>query len=351
MPRNSKKPAKKTTPLPWYKRSVKFVRRRIEGFLARRPHRSFRLTRRRDYVRPLELPGYFSFTNEVYRTTWRYRRYFLPLIALYLILYGVLVGISSQETYSNLSVAIQESGTEALGGDWGAFSQAGALLISVATSGLSSASSEAQQIFAVLITIMMWLTIVWLLRNKMAGHAVKLRDALYNSGAPLFASIVVTLVILVQLIPIAIAAIGYTAASSTGLLDGGVEAMLFWLAAGLLAILSLFWITSSLFSMVIITLPGMYPFRALKTSGDIVLGRRVRLLLRWVWMMLTVLLFWAIVLLVFIFIDMGIKALLPQISWLPIVPFVLLVLGAITVVWISVYIYLLYRKVVEYAAQ
>jgi hypothetical protein len=263
----------------------------------------------------------------------------------------VLVGISSQETYSNLSVAIQESGTEALGGDWGAFSQAGALLISVATSGLSSASSEAQQIFAVLITIMMWLTIVWLLRNKMAGHAVKLRDALYNSGAPLFASIVVTLVILVQLIPIAIAAIGYTAASSTGLLDGGVEAMLFWLAAGLLAILSLFWITSSLFSMVIITLPGMYPFRALKTSGDIVLGRRVRLLLRWVWMMLTVLLFWAIVLLVFIFIDMGIKALLPQISWLPIVPFVLLVLGAITVVWISVYIYLLYRKVVEYAAQ
>ncbi len=354
MPKSSKAAStkkKSASPERWYKRAVTNTRSSIDDFLARRPHRSFRRTRRRDYVRTLALPGYVSFTNEVHQTVWKLKEYFLPLLAVYIILYGILLGIGSQETYSALNDALQSAGNEVLGGDWGALNQAGLLFASVATSGISEALTEAQQIFAVLLTVMIWLTVVWLLRNRLAGHKVKLRDAVYSSGSPLFATIVVALVIAIQLLPAALAAIGLSAASASGLLDSGVEAMLFWLGAGLLSILSLYWITSSLFALVIITLPGMYPFRALKASGDIVLGRRIQLLLRWLWMILTVVVAWAVILIPIILIDMWLKSIWPQIEWVPIVPFALLVMGSLTIVWTSVYIYLLYRKVVDNATE
>lgn len=329
-------------------RTRKSIKKRLDTYLESRPHRSFRRTRRRDYVRPIKLPGYIAFTNEVYRTVWGYRRLFIPLLVIYLVLYSILVGIASQETYGNLSDTIKELGTEAFGGSFSALGQAGVLFLSIGTAGITGSLSEAQQIFSVLLLLMLWLTIVWLLRNKMAGHTVRMRDGLYSSGAPLFASLIVALVIVVQLLPIGVAAIGYSAASSSGLLNGGVEAMLFWIAAGLLAILSLYWVMSSLFAMVIVTLPGMYPWRALRSSSKIVMGRRIMLLLRTLWMILVVALVWAVLLIPFILLDMWLKSLWSQIAWLPIVPVVLMIASALAAVWVFTYIYLLYRKVVDY---
>ena len=40
------------------------LKTRRAHFLKRRPHRSFRLTRRRDYVRSLHIPGYWSLTTQ-----------------------------------------------------------------------------------------------------------------------------------------------------------------------------------------------------------------------------------------------------------------------------------------------
>ncbi|HWT40870.1 MAG TPA: hypothetical protein VN081_06435, partial [Dongiaceae bacterium] len=204
-----------------------------------------------------------------------------------------------------------------------------------------------QQIFAVLLFLMLWLTVVWLLRNLLAGHKVRMRDGLYSSGSPLFATMVIVFVVLLQLLPIGIAMIGYAAANSSGLLAGGVEAMLFWVGASLLGVLSLYWITSSLFAMVMVTLPGMYPWRALRTAGDIVFGRRIKLLLRWLWMLLAIAALWAVVLIPFILIDLWVKSLWPQVEWLPIVPVIVLLLSSFTALWASTYIYLLYRKVVD----
>ncbi len=320
---------------------------RTQSFLARRPHRSFRITRRRDAVRPLALPGNIAFTAEVTRTLWKHKRLFLSLGAVYVIFYGVLVGMQSQSDYNTFSQALSETGEDLFSGNWGAVGQAGVLLATIASTNLGSETTDAQQILAVLIFLLTWLTTVWLLRNILAGHKVKLRDGLYSSAAPLFAMIVVAAVIVVQLLPVALAALGYSAAASTGLLEGGAAAMLFWLAAGFLAILSLFWITSSLFAMVIVTLPGMYPFKALGVAGDVVLGRRVPILLRWLWMMLAVLVAAAVVMIPIILLDMGLKNLWPVIEWLPIVPFTFLVFAAFATIWAASYVYLFYRKVVD----
>ncbi len=352
MPTNSKSKKKvvKKQPEPtvWYKRWYKTARTHASDFLARRPHRSFRRTRRRDYVRPLVLPGVLHFTLEVTSMLWRHRRIFLPLMIVYVLLYALLVGVGSQETYTQVSDFMKENGGSLVEGGLGALTQSGLTLFTLAITGLNTEISDSQQIFAVLLGVMVWLTTVWLLRNILAGHAVKMRDGLYNAGAPLISSLILVFFIALQLLPVAIAAIGYSAATSSGLIaGGGVAAMLFWAAAVLLAILSLFWITSTLFALVIVTLPGMYPYRAFKAAGDIVLGRRVKILLRWVWMALCIVVLWFIVMVPVILLDTWLKGIWTQIAWVPIVPIALLLVSTYSTFWVSTYIYLLYRKVVD----
>ena len=323
------------------------VHRRKAAFLARRPHRSFRRTRRRDYARSLQLPGYVSFTHTVNKTVWKFRKPLLGMVGIYAVLTAVLIGFGSQETYGSLLNILRETGQDAAGGDVDQLGQAFILFASLATSGLTGTLTEVQQVYGALLFLITWLTTVWFLRAQLAGHAVKLRDALYNAGGPLIGTTLLLFVILLQLLPLALATVGYAAASSSGLLESGVAAMLFWFAAGLLGVLSLYWITATFFAMIVITLPGTYPMRALRTAGDMVVGRRLRLLLRFIWMAFVVTLAWALVLIPIIIIDGWLKSLIPAIEAAPIVPLAILLLSSLGVVWTASYTYLLYRKVVE----
>ncbi len=327
------------------------VKQRYDSFLKRRPHRSFRQTRRRDYARSLKLPGYIAFTNYVTRTIWINRKTFGFLGILYALMTVLLVGIASQDLFSTMANTINTTSGDLFASGFGQIGKAGLLFVTAATGGLSQPLTESQQIYAGIITLLTWMTSVWLLRNIMAGHKVKMRDGLYSAGSPIVSTFIIALVFIIQLLPLALAFIGYAAASATGLLDSGVEAMLFWIAAGLLAVLSIYWSTSTFFAMVIVTLPGMYPYRALKTAGDIVVGRRLRILLRLIWMVFMVIFTWAIIMIPIIMLDVWIKSFWTAIAWVPTIPILLLVLGAFTIIWISSYIYLLYRKVVADDAQ
>lgn len=323
------------------------VKNKATRFMARRPHRSFQLTQRRDVVRSLQLPGYFAFTHSVNKTLWRHKKVFIWLAATYAFLTVILIGIGSQETYSTLVSTLQETGSEIFKGNIGQVGQATLLFFTISSLGLTSAPTEAQQLYIIVLGLLIWLTSVWLLRNLLAGHKVKMRDGLYNAGSPIIATFLVAFVLLVQLIPIALAAIAYSAASATGLLDGGVQAMLFWFAAALLAVLSLYWITSTFFALIIVTLPGMYPMRALRTAGDMMVGRRLRILLRILWMAITVALASGAALIPVILIDTGLIHLWPVVDTVPVVPVALMLVGVVAFIWSASYIYLLYRKVVD----
>jgi len=348
MPTNSKSAPKKKTKAPLHKRVITSSRTRLNEYLSRRPHRSFRLTRRRDYVRPLVLPKLLPFTFEVTKMLWVKRRIFGPLMLIYILLYALLVGIGSQETYVQLTEFLKESSSSILEAGGTVWAQTGLTLVTLAMTGLNTELTDAQQIFGVLLGVLAWLTTVWLLRNILAGHKVKMRDGLYNAGAPLISTLIIALIIALQLLPVALAAVGYSAAVSSGLIAaGGVEAMLFWVAAILLSLISLYWISSSFFAMVIVTLPGMYPYAAIKAAGDIVIGRRVKLVLRWVWMLFCIVVLWVIVMLPVILLDTWVKSFWSFIANVPVVPVALVVVSAYTIFWISTYVYLLYRKVVD----
>lgn len=337
------KPSKGSSKQSWFKQ--------WKAWIASRPHRSFRLSRRSEYRQPLELPGLLLFTFEVVQTVWQYRRIFSLLTIIFVTLYVVLIGVQSQDTYTNVTTAIYDAGQSVAGEDWGVVQQVGSVFLATLTLGVGNELSESQQVYALLIGLLIWLTTVWMLRNLLAGHAVRLRDGLFNAGTPLFAMFVIVGIIAIQLLPVGIAALGYSAASASGLLAGGVEAMLFWFAAAGLVLLSAYWISASIFALILITVPGMYPLQAMRAAGQLLYSRRLKIMLRWLWMVLTILALWFVMIVPVILIDIWLKSVWPSIEWLPLVPFALVLVAAFSVVWSSAYSYLLYRKVVEYVPQ
>jgi hypothetical protein len=327
------------------------INRRTRAFLARRPHRSFRMTDKRDVRRSLRLPGYFAFTAFVNKTLWKHRKVFLWLAAAYAVLMTVLVGLGSQDTFVTLSTTLQETGSELFKGSLGEVGKAALIFVSIGATGLAATPTEAQQVYAAILGLLIWLTTVWLLRSLLAGHKVKMRDGLYSAGSPIVSTFLVAFVLVVQLIPAGIALLGYSAASASGLFNGGVEAMLFWVVALLLTVLSLYWITSTFFALIIVTLPGMYPGRALRAAGDMVVSRRLRILLRILWMFLSVIVTGALVLIPIILLSIGLSNLWPWMQNIPLVPIALMIFGVMAFIWSASYIYLLYRKVVDDDAQ
>ncbi len=320
---------------------------RKDNYLSRRPHRSFRRTRRRDYARSLKLPGYIAFTAHVLRTLGPHSKTFIALIVFSALSTGLLAGIASQETFTMLAGSLQEASQDILNGSSGEVQQAIALAVTAVTGGVSAQATESQQIFGVLIGILVWLTTVWLLRASLAGNKPSLREGLYNSGSPLIPSAVVFFLFLVQLLPAGAAIVGYSAAVNADFVVVGVIGALLGIVGLLLIVLSLYLVLSTFFALVIVTLPGMYPWQAIRAAGDLVVGRRLRLLYRLMWMVAIVAIVWMLVIVPIIVFSSWLQTTWQQTAFIPIVPLALLVMSSASTVFVSSYIYLLYRKVVE----
>lgn len=329
------------------RRPFAFMHRKVLVYLHRRPHRSFRLTRRRDYKRSLKLPGYWSFTNQVRAMLWRNKKLFGGLMLTYFLIALAIGGFGQQETYKNLSDTLSQTGGELFQGNAGQVGQAGILLFTSVASGLTPNVTEAQSVLGTLVVFFTWLATVWALRNVMADRHVKVREAIYSSGSPVLPTVAVGFITVVQLLPLAIAVLIYNAAIYSELVSGGVQEMVLWLALMLLAVLSLYWITSTIIALVVVTLPGMYPFQAIRTAGDLVIGRRLRILLRLLWLAIITIITWAILVIPIILLDSWVKKAWPVIEWVPAIPVIILFMSSVSVVWMAAYIYMLYRKVVD----
>lgn len=337
-------PVKKTR---WYKLRQKWhnLRRRRQNYLKRRPHRSFRMTRRRDYVRKMAIPGYWSLTIAVFRVITSHKMTFFSLGIVGVILTMFLSGLMTQDTYQQMKdvmASAEEIGISSL------YSTAG-LFFGVVMNymGSSVEMDSTQQLIGGYIALMVWLTSIWLTRAYLAGKKPKMRDALYSSGSPIIALVVLVCILLIQLLPAAIAVIIYGALDASGMLNQTFVLMLFGGAAFLVLVVSLYWITSTLLAMVIVTLPGMYPLQAIRLAGDLVVGRRLRILIRLFWMIVVSFLLWLIILLPVILLDSAIKQAVPAIDWMPIVPITGLTLTIATIIFSSIYVYMLYRRIVE----
>jgi hypothetical protein len=115
--------------------------------------------------------------------------------------------------------------------------------------------------------------------------------------------------------------------------------MAFAVAAVLLVLLSAYFVVSSLTAMIVITLPGTYPWQALRTARGLVMNRRWGVVLRVLTLVIHVVVVWGIVLIPVFLLENWLRF-----DWLPLVPAFVQGLIGLTLVYTSVYVYRLYRS-------
>lgn len=312
-------------------------------------HKSFKRSYREDYVRELEVPGLMHHAVSTFKILFKNWKIFLPFLLLIVFLNILFVGLMSEQTYTQFQDTLDETDQAIMNGQAGNFLKAGLLLIAtITTGGLTQGMSEVQQLFAVLLFIVIWLVTIYLLRHILAGHKPKLRDGLYNALTPMLSSLCVVLVMFLEAIPLMVVVVTYSAAVETQFLETPFYALVYFIFASLLSLLSIYLMSSSLLALVAVSAPGLYPMAALHTASDLIAGRRVRWLIRLFYLFFVIAICWIIVVLPNILIDMWLKSAFDWLAGFPWVPFVLLSMTVFSLIYVTAYVYLFYRRMLDY---
>ncbi|MBR2839718.1 hypothetical protein IKE82_00050 [Candidatus Saccharibacteria bacterium] len=274
----------------------KHSKKRQHGNLRRQkaqfsPHKSFKRTYREDYVRALNIPGMGQHIYEAFAMLLGHWKMFGGLVVLSTLLMALAMGTLTETT----------------------------------------------AVFAVLIFLMIWLVTIFLVRHLMAGHKVGLRDGLYNAMTPLLSSLVVFVVIVVECLPICLVMIAYAAAVKTEFFSMPFYALLFFVFAGLMIVLSGYLLSSSLIALIAVSAPGLYPWKALTTASELMMGRRIRFILRLIALGLVLGVIWAVVILPLAALKLPMEVL----------SVVMALLGCFSSVYATIYLYLYYRYLLK----
>jgi hypothetical protein len=297
--------------------------------LKRQKYQSLRLQKQIKY--PVKLPNVWRLSQAASRTLWQHKGLFIGITLVYGLLNVILAqGLSGSTNVSTLKHTLDQASTghiDALASGLSIF----ALLVGSAGNN-SSPTAGAYQLFLALIAS---LAIIWALRQMLAGARVRIRDAYYRGMYPLIPFILVLFVVGLQLLPLLIGSTVYSLVINNGIAVIFIEKLVWALLYGLLALLSLYMISSSLFALYIVTLPDMTPMKALRSARELVRYRR--------WTVLRKILCLPIILLVIAAIIM-----LPIIVWLtPLAQWVFFLLTMFSLVGVHAYMYTLYRELLN----
>ncbi len=324
--------------------------RKLQDFRAQHIHlhKSFKRSYREDYARPTKTPGLLSHAMLTFKQIFKHWRTFGLLLVLMTGLYITLVGLMSEEFYSQMQDTVESTNAELAQGELGSFAKAGLLLIStITTGGLDTGMGDVQTVFMILLFLMIWLVVIFLLRHFLAGEKPKLRDGLYNAFAPLFSTLLIFILVFVQCIPIMLVVITYSAAVMTNFLATPFYALVYFIFAALMILLSCYLLSSSLIALIAVTAPGLYPMKAVLAASDMMAGRRVKFIIRLIYLIIVVVLIYIIVMLPVILLDMWLKGMINWLKNWPIVPFFLLVVTCFVFIYLATYLYLYYRWLLE----
>lgn len=267
---------------------------------------------KRQEVQPL--PNAFRLTAQSFRLVKRRWRSFAGIIAIYGALNIVLVqgfgAGASDDAVASTNVQLD------------------AISSIFQVGGGTDNGSVYQSILLTLVT----LALIWGLREAYAGQKFSIKDAYYKSMYPLVPFLLVIFIIMAQLIPLALGGTAFTIALQNGIAASGVEIAIWTSIVILLALLSIYLISASLFALLLVTLPDMTPLKALRAAKQLVANRRAAVIRK--------LLFIPLVLVVVFSILMA-----PIIVFIPdITQWVFLPLMIIVTPFVYAYIYALYRE-------
>ena len=313
------------------------LRGRVEHHRATTVHRSFYLTTHAQSVRQINIAGYGRFIREVWRLIRDNWRIYLKVLGILTLALLTVIGLGAQSSYVDMRDAIQQVDMGSILTAVSLFTQA--VITSVVVNDTN------RQAYALLLVVMAWLVLIYIVRRLYAGkRQLRLRDAVYNAGAPIISTLVMLVMILIQLLPLAIALIAYSAVSGAGYINQGIdiENMAAWLAIAAIGVLTIYWMITSLLSLITVTIPGIYPMRAYFETSVQVSGRRVKILLRVLAMLVPLALLWIIILLPVVLLDAAVKF-----KTFPLVQIVTTLLVAASFIWVATYLYMLYRRILD----
>lgn len=234
--------------------------------------RFFRKREKQVYPRPTyRLPSAWHLSVTTAKLLWRHKKLFLGIVIVYGVLNLILVqGLASSSEVDSLKTELSNAAhghLSAVGTSLGGF----VLLVGSAGNN-SSSTAGAYQVFLILLVS---LAVIWALRQTLAGAlGLRIRDAYYKGIYPLVPFILVLLVIGLQLIPMLIGSGLYSLVIGNGIAIDLVEKTIWTLICLALVVVSLYFVTSSIFALYIVTLPDMTPVKALRSARQLVRYRR-----------------------------------------------------------------------------
>src|SRR3990167_2427027 len=219
-----------------------------------------------------KLPGSFNLTWQVIKILRTYWRTLGGIILIYLLLNMIFAsGISG------LNASVAEIKANIQDGDkfWEAIGGFSSLVGSAGSSG-----SQVAQVLQSTLIILESLVIIWALRQLLAGNKIKVKQAYYQSMAPLVPFLLVIAVIFIQLLPLTFGMPIIANILSFIFNPGSTLTVLLVFFFAALATWSFYMISSSIFAMYIVTLPNMQPRQALRSAKNLVRYRRWPLMRR-----------------------------------------------------------------------
>jgi hypothetical protein len=289
-------------------------------------YKSFRISKRIRH--PKSLPGAWSIMKLALGHVRRYWRPLLGITFVYLLLTLLFVkGIGNSLDVPLLKQTMLDFFKERTS----QFS-ASVAIFGVLAENAVGASTESAVFYQGVILLLCSLALVWALRQTYANIRVTVRDSFYKGMYPLIPFLLVLLVIGLQLLPFLFGNSLFRFMVQGGLAATDIEKVLWGLLFFLLAVLSFYMISSSVFALYIVTLPDMTPMQALRSARELVRYRR--------WTVMRKLLFLPIVLFV-----IGAVVTIPLIMFAAFAAaWLFFIMNIVALLIIHSYIYALYRE-------
>lgn len=311
-------------------------------------HHSFKRSYREDYMRGLQAPGLVAHAVSTLKIIFKNWRLFFGFMIIIVTMNIIFVGLMSEDTYQTVQDSIDESSEVLQYGEVGRLAKSGLLLIStVTTGGLTKGMTEVQQVFAFFFGAITILVTIYYLRHLMAGNNPRIRDGLYNALTPLISTMLVLVLVFIHMIPIFLFMIVYSTAIATDFLAQPLYAFLFWLFGSLLILLSAYLLPGSILAICATTVPGIYPMQAVNATTDLIQGRRTKFIIRIVFAFIFLAVIWVLVMLPLIYLDLFLKQNVDWLEGVPFVSFLLQIMTTFSVIYLTSYIYLFYRRMLD----
>lgn len=237
-------------------------------------YKSFRLSKKIKHSSNKPLPGIWRLLKQALLPLRQHKKLFIGIMVIN---FGLSIIFASVISSSIDFVSVKDELNQAFGGELDKVTSATTLFAYLLNSAGGQAGGSNYQLFITLITS---LATIWAIRQVLAGERIRVRQAFYQGMYPLVPFMLVLFVIALQLLPFLIGSSLLSTVIQNGLAISGAEQAVWWVVFGLLSLLSLYLVLSSIFALYISTLPNMTPIKALRSARGLVLHRRLSVGLR-----------------------------------------------------------------------